>query len=514
MQLLEAGPAVGGKLRQRQVGGQAIDSGPTVLTMRWVFEQIFEAAGSSLQQHLMLSPLSVLARHAWGADPEREQLDLHADPARSRDVIGRFAGARAAQQFDHFRAEAQRVHDTLAGPYIRSQKPSVAGMIAALGPRGLAQLTALGPLTTLWSVLGRRFDDPRLRQLFARYATYCGASPWAAPATLMLVAQVEMDGVWSVHGGMQKLADALAELALARGAEIHCQTPVARIEVEAGRARAVITADGQRWPADAVVYNGDADALARGLLGPDVKEAVPKRPVALRSLSALTACALTRTSGSFVPDRHNVFFDDDYASEFDDVFKHRRLPRRGTVYVCAQDRGLSNDATPAASSAETPSDEAASTRKDRLLLLVNAPPDGDTATLPPEEILRCEQASLALLSRCGLTLTHDPHDPQQWQRTTPQDYERLYPGSGGGLYGTATHGWMALFKRPGSTTRVANLFMAGGSVHPGPGVPMAAMSGSLAADSLMAHLHSTSRSSRVVTCGGTSTPSATTAVSD
>jgi 1-hydroxycarotenoid 3,4-desaturase len=105
----------------------------------------------------------------------------------------------------------------------------------------------------------------------------------------------------------------------------------------------------------------------------------------------------------------------------------------------------------------------------------------------------------------------DPRTQAPGVRTTPQDFHRLFPASGGSLYGTATHGWMALFRRPGSTTRVPGLFLAGGSVHPGPGVPMAAMSGLRAAEALMAHLASTSRSSRVATFGGTSTRSATTA---
>lgn len=492
VQVLESADTPGGKMRQLTIGGHGIDSGPTVLTMRWILEQVFAMAGSSLDRHVHLSPLSVLARHAWGADPLRDQLDLHADPARTVDAIGRFAGPAEARRFERFSAEARAVYRTLEGPYIRSHKPSVPGMIAALGPRGLAQLTALGPLTSLWSVLGRRFSDPRLRQLFARYATYCGASPWAAPATLMLVAQVEMDGVWRVDGGMHALAQALAALAVERGAVFSYGTRASRIVVEHGRATGVIGADGRHWPAEAVVFNGDADALAQGLLGPAARQAVPPRAERHRSLSALTASVLARTDG-FALARHNVFFDSDYGAEFDDVFRARRLPRRGTVYLCAQDRDDPGAAPPGA---------------ERLLMLVNAPPDGDRVAADPQEIESCERASLALMSRCGLSVTAAPGN---WVRTTPQDFNRLFPGSGGGLYGTATHGWMALFRRPGATTRVPGLYLAGGSVHPGPGVPMAAMSGALAVDRLMAHLGSTSRSHRVATSGGMSTPSATTA---
>ena len=84
--------------------------------------------------------------------------------------------------------------------------------------------------------------------------------------------------------------------------------------------------------------------------------------------------------------------------------------------------------------------------------------------------------------------------------TTPAQFHRLFPGTGGALYGAASHGWMALFSRPGSSSRLPGLYLAGGSVHPGPGVPMAAMSGRLAAETLLAHLDSTSRSRRAAIC--------------
>jgi 1-hydroxycarotenoid 3,4-desaturase len=245
-----------------------------------------------------------------------------------------------------------------------------------------------------------------------------------------------------------------------------------------------------------VVFNGDADALARGLLGDGARIGTRLKPQQ-RSLSAVTWAMHVRTSG-FALARHNVFFDDDYASEFDDVFRRRRLPQRGTVYLCAQDR--LHDGMPPTAGADG---------RERLLALVNAPADGDRHDPADLEIEPCEHRSLDLLQHCGLQLSIER--PQQVVRRTPADFERLYPGSGGALYGPATHGWMALFNRPATATAIEGLFLAGGSAHPGPGVPMAAMSGRLAAATLMARLDSIGRSRRVRIAGGTSMPSATTA---
>ncbi|MDZ7589698.1 MAG: phytoene desaturase family protein [Rubrivivax sp.] len=492
--LVEAAAEPGGKMRQLDVGGVHIDAGPTVFTMRWVFDQILAEAGSSLESLVALQPLSVLARHAWRpeADGRAQQLDLHAGVQASADAIAEFSSPAEGRRYLAFCAEARRVYERLEGPHIRSQRPSVLRMIRDLGPAGLATLTGLGPFATLWARLGHHFHDPRLRQLFGRYATYCGATPWQAPATLMLIAHVEQSGVWSVQGGMHALPRALAQLARERGATLHFGQTCRRIVVRGGRACGVELADGREVLADSVVFNGDASALAQGLLGDEVAHAARPVPLAKRSLSALTWAMHTPTEGLPLV-RHNVFFGDDYRSEFDDVFRHRRLPRDGTVYVCAQDR--TDDATLPAG-------------PERLLCLVNAPADGDRRSFDALETDPCLSRSLALLQRCGLQI--DPK-PEQVVTTTPAQFHQLFPATGGALYGAANHGWMSLFKRPGSVSALPGLYLAGGSVHPGPGVPMAAMSGRLAAETLMAHLDSTSRFRRAAISGGMSTPSATTA---
>jgi 1-hydroxycarotenoid 3,4-desaturase len=487
--VLERAETPGGKMRQLIVNGAAIDSGPTVFTMRWILEHIFEAAGTTLDAVLKMTPLDVLARHAWN---NPQTLDLFANMQRSADAIGAFSGPQEAKRFLGFCAEAKRVYNALEGPYIRSERPTLTSLCMGLGTRGLAVLTRLGPFSTLWRALARHFRDPRLQQLYGRYATYCGSSPFQAPATLMLIAQVEMDGVWSVDGGMHAVAKSIADLAIQRGAEIRYGAHCEEIIVSNGRTAGVRLKNGEVIHADSIIFNGDAAALSLGLLGATISGAVAPMPSSARSLSAMTWSINAKTNG-FPLSRHNVFFDEDYASEFRDIFEHKKLPRKATVYVCAQDRDSKKIIS--------------NTESERLLCLVNAPAIGDERSFDAAEIEQCEQNMIRQLARCGLTI-----DQQQsnTQLTTPQDFHRLFPGTGGALYGMASHGWMASFKRPSSMTRIPGLYLAGGSVHPGPGVPMAAMSGQLAAVTLMDHLDSTSRSRRVVISGGMSTQSATT----
>jgi 1-hydroxycarotenoid 3,4-desaturase len=489
--LVESAATPGGKMRKINVGGALVDSGPTVFTMRWVFEQIFAQVGCNLADVVKLEPLDILCRHAWAGCDQR--LDLFTDIERSAEAIAQFSSPAEALRFKAFCKKAKEIYNHLEGPYIRSSRPSLSSMGTDLGVKGLAALASLGPFASLWQSLGDYFHDPRLRQLFGRYATYCGASPWAAPATLMLVAHVELDGVWSVDGGMHALAKAIAGQVERQGAKLRYSTPCQRILVRDGRACGIELAGGEQLQADAVVFNGDASALAQGLLGDDARQAAKYTPLTKRSLSAVTWSVNAKTSG-FPLVRHNVFFEDDYQLEFDEIFKEHKLPSRGTVYVCAQDR----------TDTATPTDQ-----NERLLCLVNAPATGDTHPFNSPEIQSCQEQSLKLLGQCGLALDLSSATAQS-VITTPGDFNQLFPGTGGALYGPASHGWMTPFQRPSSASKLPGLYLAGGSVHPGPGVPMAALSGQLAAATVMAHLASTKPLGRVRISGGMLTPSATT----
>jgi 1-hydroxycarotenoid 3,4-desaturase len=288
-----------------------------------------------------------------------------------------------------------------------------------------------------------------------------------APATLMLVAHVEQDGVWFVKGGMRRVADAIQRLAEAKGAEFRFGAEVTELLRRNGRISGVRLANGEELSADAVVFNGDVAALAQGLLGEAPRSAAEDTPRAARSLSAVTWCVKAPTSG-FPLVHHNVFFAEDYAAEFDAIFRRRDITAAPTVYICAQDREAGPG--PAAGTAE------------RMLVLINAPPDGDRRGYSPDEIEELGENGFGLLKACGLEVARSAGEEVV---TTPEGFAQLFPGSGGALYGRAGHGSTATFARPGAVTRLQGLYLAGGSVHPGPGIPMAAMSGRIAAARLL-----------------------------
>ena len=492
VQVFERAQAAGGKLRMHVVGGLPIDAGPTVFTMRWVFDELFAEVGARLDDALTLTPARTLARHAWTDGATVSRLDLHVDLDEAVDAIGRFAGSADALGYRAFCARAAAIHDALEKPFLRAGRTDVAGLLWRGGTRGLPGLLRIAPFAALWPELARHFTDPRLRQLFGRYATYCGSSPWLAPATLMLVAHVERAGVWFVDGGMQRVAEALAELAARRGARFRYGAQVHEVIARDGRACGVRLDDGDVAHADAVVFNGDVNALAAGLLGDAASRGGAARARRWcsphgRSLSALTWSVAARTAGLPLL-RHNVLFSGDYAAEFD-ALAAGRLPADPTVYVCAQDRGDEDDV-------------AAQDTPQRLLCLVNAPAATSRHALTEQEIARCESQAFRRMALCGLQL--EPVAPMR--RTTPSDFATLYPGTGGALYGPPSHGWRASFQRMGARHPLPGLYLAGGSTHPGPGVPMAALSGKLAAQAVCEDLLSTSLSRPMAMRGGMSMP--------
>lgn len=496
--LIEKEATPGGKVRQLDVAGAMVDGGPTVFTMRPELSAIFEAAGASLDDYVTLEKADILARHAWD---DKGTLDLFADHEKSVDAIGRFAGAQAAKGYQSFSKEAENIYNIIEHSFLKNTKAYPPALMWRVGWWRLGAMQAIRPYTSMWSALGEHFADPRLRQLFGRYSTYCGSSPYETPATLMLIAHVEAQGVWKIKGGISALAKALAQVASKNGATIRYGEPVDEILVSGGKAHGVILSSGERIDAASVICNADPSALAGGFFGQRVSDALSETPEQKRSLSAMVWLINAKSSG-FDLEHHNVFFSDDYAQEFRDI-KAGFAPSRPTSYLCALDRGAE---LPEPDNPDIPAAAGTSKRAERFQIIVNAPANGDSKDYSAQEREKCSRNMLDSLSKCGLEL----EQPLPHQLVTPNEFAKLFPATGGALYGRASHGWAASFLRPGCRTRIKGLYCAGGGTHPGAGVPMAALSGKIASETLLSDRASKLWYHRKAINGGMSTQSAMT----
>ncbi len=478
--VLDMHGAPGGKMRTVPSDAGPVDAGPTVLTMRPVFEALFADVGERLGDHLTLQPLKTLARHYWD---DGAMLDLSADPARSLANIVATFGAKAGQEFESFSARARRLFEAFDVPMMRTPEPDQMA-VARTVLRQLGLVSDMAPHQTIAGLLKRSFSDPRLAQLFGRYATYVGGSPYASPAILSLIWHAEAQGVWAVHGGMHQLAQTIETLAKTKGVTFRYNTLVSRITRQNGRINGVQT-EAEHFPADVVLFNGDPRALAEGLLGDNTRAAVNKQHFEPRSLSAFVH-AFAATPNGIDLAHHTVFFAHDPKAEFKALAKGE-MPTDATLYLCAQDDG------------QTPADAL-----QRFEIIMNGPP---VLRDPEKEKPPCQTQIFKRFRDFGLTFSPTPGPAAL---TTPQGFDALFPASLGSLYGRSPHGLMAAFKRPTARTSLPGLYLCGGGVHPGAGVPMATLSGAHAAAAIMTDHASTSMSRPMAMRGGILTGSART----
>ena len=484
--LVEAAATPGGKMRTLPSAAGPVDAGPTVLTLRRVFDDLFALAGERLEDHLTLLPQATLARH-WWADGSR--LDLTGDADIDARAIAAFAGDREAAAFHRFDRLARGLHEAFDAPVMQANRPRLGAIVKAALARP-AIWPALVPGLSLAGLLRRQFRDMRLVQLFARYATYVGGRPTHAPGVLALIWRAEAEGVWAVEGGMHRLALALADLARRLGVDLRLSTPARRIVRQGGRVTGVQVQDGTTLPCAACVFAGDPAALAAGHLGEGLGSVVPVRATSPRSLSAWVWSFAATAEGSLARDliHHNVMFSSDPKAEFGPLGKGE-MPDLPTLYICAEDRAAG----------QLP------TGPERFEIIVNAPPGRPDQ---PEDFTRCHARTFQRLRQMGLRFTPEP-GPEAL--TTPAMLDRMFPGSAGSIYGRSPEGTFAAFARPPARTGLPGLYLAGGGAHPGAGVPMAALSGKHAAAAVLAGLTSRSMWRPTGMHGGISTGSQTTA---
>lgn len=479
--VVESADTPGGKARARATKAGPAAMGPTVLTLKSEADALFALAGTTTEAEVQLARLPRLARHWW---PGSGPLDLYPDAEANIEAIRAFAGDREAQGFARFNARARALYNAFEHPVMRAPKPDLPAIArTALGQPGL--WPALLPGMTLDRWLKQFFHDPRLRQLFGRYATYVGGRPAHTPAVLSLVWQAEAQGVWAVTDGIQALAAALSRAAETLGVRFHYATQARRITRQSGRVALVETDQGHH-PADIVVFNGDPRALTDGHLGEAAQSAL--KPPGKPSLSAWVWSFAATPDGPRAKDllHHNLFFTADPQAEFGPIGQGL-MPTSPTLYLNAQDRELG----------PTPASE-------RFQIILNAPANAPDHL---DEDQSCHDRTFPPLGLMGLTFAPPP-GPEALTR--PRNLAARFPASLGSIYGASPEGALAAFQRPVARTSLPGLYLAGGGVHPGAGVPMALLSGKQAALQALQDLTSASPSGRTVMPGGMSTAYPTT----
>jgi len=280
-------------------------------------------------------------------------------------------------------------------------------------------------------------------------------------------------GAWHLGGGIRILTKAIYQRCVDRGVVFHFDTDVRAITTSGGAATGVTLADDSHLDADIVIANADASHVYGDLLD-------PKSPItsqARRQLSSATPslsgfvmllAVKGRTPGL---QHHNVWFPANYDAEFDSIFKPNAKPVHDpTIYVCAPDDPLMRpDAD-----------------HESWFVLINAPRHGSgepgSSTVnwnAPGLADTYADHVLAVLANRGV----DVRDRVLWRKLrTPADLEHATRAPGGSIYGSSSNGARSAFLRPANRSPIKGLYLAGGSAHPGGGLPLVGMSANIVSD--------------------------------
>ena len=459
--LFEQNSAVGGKMGEIRVDGFRWDTGPSVITMRHVLEDLFAAAGRRLEDYLTLIPVEPLTRYFY---PDGTVLDATRDLSRMAEQIARL-DERDVEGYLAYLAYAARLH-RITGPVFIYDRPPTPRSLLRVSPGDTRHVDAWRSMDAAIRGFVR---SPHLRQLLGRFATYVGASPYRAPATLNVIAHVELTGgVWYPRGGIYAIARALERLARECGVEIHTGCGVEQIIVQQGVVQGVKLASGQTVPARAVIANVDVATVYEHLLPATAALRASRRRLANAETSCSGFILLLGVDGLHPQlAHHNIFFSSDYPREFDDIFRRGQPPDDPTLYVAITSKTDAEDA-PAGS--------------ENWFVLVNAPALGPAFDWRSRAAAYRDQV-LARLADRGLDVRQRIRSERM---LTPLDLETLTGARRGALYGLSSNNPLAAFRRPHNRARdVRGLYFAGGTTHPGGGVPMVTLSGAAAAHLLL-----------------------------
>lgn len=455
--VFEAAPTVGGKLGVLERDGFTFDTGPSLLTVPAVLEQLFADTGGPGE--LTLTPVDPAFTYVFADGTE---LTLPHDAAGVPAALDAALGDGAGEAWRRLHTRSRRLWELVGEPVLR--RPVSLPALARMSARP-ADLRAVAPWQTIDGLGRALLPDPRMRMWLNRYATYSGSDPRRTPAVLAVTSFVEQEfGAWYVDGGLRRIVEALALRCRRLGVQIATGTQVDEVVVSDGRARGV-RVDGRQVDADAVVSNADAATLYGRLLPRGTATAMRRR-VRRTPRSMAGFVLLLGLDGHRPGAAHRVYFPRDYDAEFDAIFGRRPHPVDDpTVYVHAPD-----------DPALRPDDDS-----EGWFVMVNAPahdPGRGVDWDAPGLRQRYTRHVLDVLAARGADVT----DRLRFlETTTPADLERRTGAPGGAIYGTASHGPRAALRRPTNRSPVPGLYLVGGSAHPGGGIPLVLMSAEIVA---------------------------------
>ena len=450
--LYEQNEAPGGKMQQVEKNGYRFDTGPSLLTMPFILEKLFSECGANLSNYLTFEELSPLCRYFY---KDGTRFDNYADREKTIREIRAFSEHDAGRYSD-FLDYSQSLYEKTADAFLFNPLYD----LSDLKELNLIDFLGIDAFSTVSQKVDSYFESPYMRQFFKRFTTYNGSSPYQAPATLNVIPHVELNqGGYYVKGGLYSVAKALHDLAEKMGVSFHYGKRVSKIEAGRKRVNGLTLEDGINETCDLIFANSDATDTILNLL-PDsaISSRKQKKQANLEPSCSgfvmLLGCSRTWPQLK----HHNIFFSGDYREEFVDIFDRKKLPDDPTIYVANTSYSDAGHAPQGASN---------------LFILVNAPYESgqDWESLSQTYSRKVKDE----LEHRGLEELNSSLDVEE--TITPDQFLSKYGSNRGSIYGTSSNNKMSAFVRPRNKLRdLQNLYLVGGSTHPGGGIPLVVQS--------------------------------------
>ncbi len=454
--IYEKSKSLGGKMNRIIQDGFTFDTGPSLLTMPDIFNAFFNAL--NIPSQLDFIPIDPICRYNFA---DNSQMDAFSDLDQMQSAIESIS-SEDVNGFRRFMTYSKTIHDLTADVFMYTPFQELQKILKWKFVPTLLQIWKIDPFSTVHRSVCRFYKDPRLIQLFDRYPTYNGSSPYLAPATLNIIPYVEHGfGGFYLKGGLYTLVERLHDILKEMGVAIHLNTNVNKI-LHDGSSVKGIQIGNEKADADIVLCNADIVTTHQHMI--DDFETYSRRLSKLEpSLSGIVF--FWGVEGNYSQlQQHNIFFSSDYPKEFNQIFVDKVIPQDPTIYIAITQK---RDQTHAPDGCEN------------WFVLVNAPYLADGQDWD-HFIKTTRQNIFNRLKTSGLDIENKIRFESVM---TPVDFEKQFGSNRGSIYGIASNNMMSAFLRPPNRSRkLKGLYFAGGSSHPGGGVPLTFLSGKIAAD--------------------------------
>ena len=468
VEIYEGSDRTGGKCRTEWVGRYAFDTGPSLLTIPAVFRDFFQRTGEQMGRILELQSVDPSFDYRF-ADGKQVKFTNLSRKETLRSITESF-GESAAREWDNALLRAEAMWEVSREPFIESELRSPLSLLKR--PHILRDLRIIAPRATL-----RDFplSDSHLSKIMDRYATYSGSDPRKAPAVLSTIAFIEEAfGAWHIRGGIGTLADRITERCQKLGVQIHLNAPIASIDVVRDKVEGVTLTNGRSIPADIVVSNADASLTYNTLIQGHSRKLkkVRKRLAKIEpSLAGFSLLLGLKPSQDEPLSHHTILFPDNYNAEFESIFSARKPVEKPAIYLCSP-----ND--PAMVKSEG---------HEAIFVLVNAPrhstnPADGFDWSDPEFNRAYANSILDQIEERGISIRERL---EVLEIRTPLDLQNTVSAPGGSIYGTSSNGPRAAFLRARNRSPMKNLYLVGGSSHPGGGLPLVGLSAEIVANAIL-----------------------------